>query len=63
VALELKKSNRDEADPLQSHKLSLIEKAGGVGITVSPQTWPMVYERLKRISLRRNDDHDQSGAA
>ena len=50
VALELKKSKADTADPLQRWNLARIQNlAGGLSFVVCPENWEEVYAVLRKI--------------
>lgn len=46
VAMELKRSDREKPTPLQTHTLSQIIKANGMGIVVTPENFDEVWEIL-----------------
>jgi hypothetical protein len=48
VALELKRSDKEKATPLQKHTLERITKAGGCTRVVNPENWDEVFEELQR---------------
>jgi hypothetical protein len=50
VAIELKKSDKDDPDPLQEWNLDCIVKAGGVAITCYPENWVAVFNYLKKLA-------------
>jgi hypothetical protein len=50
VALELKRSQEERADPLQAHNLDMIEFAGGLAYVVNPTNWPAVYEAMTSLA-------------
>ncbi len=61
VALELKKSDKETEDLLQTYKLDQINKAKGLGIKVSPESWPEVFKELTAISKGEPHDRNFSG--
>ena len=63
VGLELKKSENEADDLLQEHKLSLINKAGGLGLKVYPENWQKVLTALVALSKGEKDDRNYSGTA
>jgi hypothetical protein len=52
IALELKKDENENPEPLQLHKLKLIERAGGKAYVVSPENWESVYQELLELSVK-----------
>lgn len=50
VALELKATSDDEADPLQEYNLNKINDCGGIGLTVDPTSSKRVIETIKRLA-------------
>jgi hypothetical protein len=50
VALELKRSAKAKARPLQVHILSVIERAGGIALVVFPENHLVILEQLKNIT-------------
>jgi hypothetical protein len=46
VALELKATADDRAEPLQIYTLGKITQAGGMATLVHPDIWPMVKQKL-----------------
>lgn len=54
IGLELKRSSKQKADPLQQKNLDDINKCGGIGWTVCPETWPEALIQLKKIASRRS---------
>lgn len=52
IALELKKSRKDKADPLQEHTLSKINASMGFGFVVSPETWPQIHDWLENLACK-----------
>lgn len=51
IAIELKKSAKDKADKLQTHKLALIKGAFGLTFIACPENWNEIYDNLILISL------------
>ena len=49
IALEFK-SEEGEPSPLQLHKLDLIQRAGGMGIVVSPKNWSVIRLELMKLA-------------
>jgi len=56
VALELKKDDKSDADPLQLYTLEKINQAGGFCFVVTPVNWPEVLDFLKRLSQGEIND-------
>jgi hypothetical protein len=54
-AMELKKSNKDKADPLQQYTLGEIKRAKGLSTTESPQTWKKTLETVKILAFGEPD--------
>lgn len=50
VALELKRSEKASADPLQVYTMHKIETAGGITYVVTPENWVSVYRELCLLS-------------
>lgn len=50
IALELKRSLKSKATPLQLYCLELINKSKGIGIVATPENWDKIYGVLKIIS-------------
>lgn len=50
VALELKRDEDTEPEPLQEYKLKKIMAAGGVALKVDPQNWPRIFEILTQLA-------------
>lgn len=52
IAIELKRSGAiartDEF--LQEYNLAKIRKAGGIGVTLTPEEWPEFYSKLKKLT-------------
>ena len=46
VALELKRSEKQAADPLQEYIMNKIDAANGVAFVVTPENWHAVYREL-----------------
>lgn len=64
VAIELKKSEKEQADLLQDHHLEMINThAKGIGLKVSPENWEKVYEALVTLSGGGHFDRSKIGAA
>lgn len=59
VALELKRSSSEKADPLQNYNLNCIERAGGLAVVVSPESWGKVFRELQLLDVE--DDDNKSG--
>jgi hypothetical protein len=51
VALELKRNDQEDADPLQTFTLHKIDAAGGIAYVVNPTNWPAIFEELKRLAV------------
>lgn len=52
IALELKRDEKEKADPLQLHTLNKIEdKAHGIAYVVNPDNWPHIYKQLQEIDI------------
>jgi len=49
IGLEIKKSSKEKADPLQERTLYKIWKAGGVRIVASPENWEDNLIIIKRV--------------
>lgn len=62
VAMELKATAKEglkaatNAMSLQAHFLSQIQKAGGMGIFVYPENWPLVFDNLQKRAEGIIDD-------
>ncbi len=54
IALELKRSEKEKADPLQLYNLELIEKAGGYATILNPENEKEILEELWNISWGKN---------
>lgn len=63
IAMELKKSAKDKPDMLQMFTLEQINKAGGIGIAVSPENWKNVWIALTALSKGVHYDRDKIRAA
>jgi len=63
VGLELKKSDKEDEDLLQDHKLNLINKAGGLGLKASPENWNKILLTLTALSRGETNDRNYSGTA
>jgi len=50
IALELKRSAKEQADPLQRHNLIQINEARGIGLVVSPANWKDVLEAIEILA-------------
>ena len=50
VAIELKKDEYARITELQQYKLDQIDRAGGVALIVTPESWNRVYSRLLKFS-------------
>lgn len=50
VALELKRDEKQRAEPLQLHQLEKILRAGGQTFVVHPLNWPGVLAQLTRLA-------------
>ena len=50
IALELKKDLKSEISKLQIFKLKKVYAAGGVALIVSPETWELIYDRIKSLA-------------
>jgi hypothetical protein len=58
IAIELKKSDKDKPDPLQTHKLKLIrERSFGLTFVACPENWNEIYNNLILISLQGKKHH------
>lgn len=51
VALELKRDERQKPDPLQSHVIDKIKKAGGQAFLVHPMNWPDVLMQIRLLAF------------
>lgn len=65
--LELKRDEYEQADPLQTHKLTKWRNAGGIAFVTFPRNWPSVLEELKRrcrggLPNIGTDGHSESGS-
>lgn len=49
LALELKKSSRDKARPLQEHILKQVSQAGGFARVVSPENLDEILAEIKEL--------------
>jgi hypothetical protein len=49
-AIELKKSKKDDADPLQSYILQRAKKAGAYTWVAHPANWQEILTELRRLS-------------
>lgn len=52
-AVELKKDEFEEPDPLQSYRLDAIKAAGGRSFKISPKDWPEFRTMLQRAAWGR----------
>lgn len=52
IAIELKASAKDEADPLQVHRLQQVANAHGFGFIVYPENFLATYNFLKKIAFK-----------
>lgn len=52
IAIELKASAHDEADPMQLHRLQQVADAHGYGFVVYPENFAATYNFLKKIAYR-----------
>lgn len=50
VALELKRSKRQRADPRQAYEIEKINTAGGSALVVHPENWPEVLGWLRTLA-------------
>jgi hypothetical protein len=55
VAMELKRSNKEKATPLQKHTLDEIYQSGGCAWEVNPENWDVMLECLKQLAGEKND--------
>lgn len=63
VALELKKSSKEQEDMLQDHNIEMINLAGGIALKVSPENWDKTLEALITISQGKHYDRNKTGTA
>ena len=61
VALEFKKSVKEQADMLQAHTIEMINLAGGIALVVSPENWEKVLEALTTLSKGNYLDRTKIG--
>lgn len=59
VALELKRSSKLKADPLQSNNISKINEAKGIGLVVGPENWKKTLDVLK-ILIKTEEKYDNA---
>lgn len=59
VALELKATENDKADPLQLYNLNKIVDSRGFACTVSPESWDRVFNVLQIMSEEGKNDRTQ----
>ena len=52
VALELKRDDKQEPDPLQTYTLKQIQKAKGHALVAHPNSWRNVFAYIKAICER-----------
>ena len=50
VGLELKRSDKEHASPIQAYTLNMIQAAGGYSKVVATETWNEVWEYLQRLA-------------
>lgn len=50
VALELKRDDKQKADPLQDYHLAKIRQAGGNSFLVTPTNWPDIFQILRDLA-------------
>jgi hypothetical protein len=55
VAMELKRSEKEKATPLQKHTLQEIAEAKGYGWEVNPENWDDTWDLLIEIAGGTND--------
>ena len=56
VGIELKATLKSKSDMLQEYNINAINKAGGVGVFVYPETWDVTFQELQKIASQMNDD-------
>lgn len=57
IAIELKKSDKEKPDALQTHKLKKIGEAFGLTYVACPENWNEIYNNLLLISLQGKKHH------
>lgn len=50
VAMELKKSDKEEPAALQTWNLNCVTNAGGISVVCYPENWAAVWQCLKEIA-------------
>jgi len=50
IALELKRDDKQKAEPLQLHELNKVEGAGGIALVVTPLNWQSIYDTLAKMA-------------
>lgn len=50
IALELKRSSRVPAEPLQQYNINRIKEAGGIAYKVDPSNWDAVFNEITLIA-------------
>jgi hypothetical protein len=58
IALELKRGIKQRASPLQAHILNEVLKAGGIALTMSPETFESGIEHIALLMTGDRADYD-----
>lgn len=59
VAIELKRTDKLKADPLQENNINKINEAKGIGLVVGPENWKDTLQVLK-ILIATEDKYDNA---